>query len=92
MSFNSRISQRRRGLSPEVTPISEIGRRKIILPTQKSALRRTLYDFSSSYSSPIPITFNMTSSGSGSGTRDSSSYQPYASSIIGSIYSHQIPI
>jgi hypothetical protein len=34
----------------------------------------------------------MTSSGGGSGTRGSSSSQPSTSSVIGSIYSHQIPI
>jgi hypothetical protein len=34
----------------------------------------------------------MTSAGSGSGTRGASSSQPSASSVIGSIYSHQIPI
>jgi hypothetical protein len=92
MSFNSRISQIRRGLCPEVTPISGIGMRKIISSTQQSALRRTLSDSSSSSSSPIPITFNMTSLGSGSGTRGSSSSQPSASSVIGNIYSHQVPI
>jgi hypothetical protein len=92
MSSNSRISRRRRGLSPEVTPISEIGRRKFVLQTQQSALRRTLSYSSSSSSSPIPITFNMMSSSSGSGTRGSSSSQPSTSSLIGSIYSHQIPI
>jgi hypothetical protein len=46
----------------------------------------------SSSSSPIPITFNMMSSGSGSGIGGSSSLQPSASSVIGSIYSHQVPI
>jgi hypothetical protein len=79
-------------LSPEVTPIFDIGRRNIVLQTQQSALRQALSDFSSSSSSPIPITFNMTSLGSGSGTGGSSSSQPFASSVIGSIYSHQIPI
>jgi hypothetical protein len=34
----------------------------------------------------------MTSAGSGSGTRGASSSQPSASSVIGSIYSHQVPI
>jgi hypothetical protein len=92
MSSNPRISRRRRGLSPEATPIFEIGRRKIVLSTQESALRRTLSDSASSPSSPIPITFNMTSAGSGSGTGGASSSQPSASSVIGSIYSHQVPI
>jgi hypothetical protein len=92
MSSNPHISQRRRGLSPEATPIFEIGRRKIVLSTQQSALRRTLSDSANSYLSPIPITFNMTFAGSGSGTGGPSSSQPSASSIIGSIYSHQVPI
>jgi hypothetical protein len=92
MSSNPHISQRRRGLSLEATPIFEIGRRKIILSTQESSLRGTLSNSSSSPLSPIPITFNMTSAGSSSGTRGDSSSQPSASLVIGSIYSHQIPI
>jgi hypothetical protein len=92
MSSNPRISRRRRGLSPETTPIFEIRRRKIILSTQESALRRTFSDSASSPSSPIPITFNMTSTGSGSGTGGASSSQPFASSVIGIIYNHQVPV
>jgi hypothetical protein len=92
ISSNPRTSRRRRGLSPEATPIFEIGRRKVILLTQESALRRTLSYFDSSHLSPIPITFNMTYAGSGSGVEGASSSQPSASSVIGSIYSHQIPI
>jgi hypothetical protein len=79
-------------LSPEATPIFEIGRRKVVLSNQESALRHTLSDSASSPLSPIPITFNMTYEGSGSGTRGASSSQPSASSVIGSIYSHQVPI
>jgi hypothetical protein len=90
MSSNPHISRRRRGLSLEATPIFEIGRRKIVLSTQESVLKRILYDSSSSPSSPIPITFNKTSAGSGSGTGGASSSQPSASSVIGSIYSHQV--
>jgi hypothetical protein len=59
---------------------------------QQSALGKTLSDSTSSPLSPTTITFNMTSAGSGSGTRGASSSQPFASSIIGSIYSHQVPI
>jgi hypothetical protein len=92
MSSNPLISRRRRGLSPKATPIFKIGRRKIDLSTQQSALRKTLYDSNNSYLSPIPIPFNMTFVSSGSGTGGPSSSQPYASSIIGSIYSHQVPI
>jgi hypothetical protein len=40
----------------------------------------------------IPITFKMTSFGSSSGTGQSSSSQSSSSSIIGSIFSHQIPV
>jgi hypothetical protein len=92
MSSNPRISRRRRGLSPEATPIFERGRRKIVLSTQEITLRITLSDFASSPLSPIPITFNMTSVGSGSGTGGASSPQPSASLVIGSIYNHQFPI
>jgi hypothetical protein len=48
MSLDSRVSRRRRGLSPEINPIVEIGRRNVVLSTQQSALRRTLSDSSSS--------------------------------------------
>jgi hypothetical protein len=92
MSSNPHISRRRRGLSPEATPIIEIGRRKAILSTQESTLRRTLSDSSSSPFSPLPITFKMTSAGGASGVGGASSSQPSASSVIGSLYSHQVPI
>jgi hypothetical protein len=92
MSSNPYISRRRRGLSLEATLIFEIGRRKVVLSTQESSLRRTLSDSASSPSSPIPITFNMTYVGSGSENGGASSSQPSSSSVIGSIYSHQIPV
>jgi hypothetical protein len=92
MSSNPHISRRRRGLSPEATPIIEIGRRKAILSTQESTLRRTLSDSSSSPFSPLPITFKMASAGGASGAGGASSSQPSASSVIGSLYSHQVPI
>jgi hypothetical protein len=92
MSSNPCISRRRRGLSPEATPIIEIGRRKAIFSTQESTLRRTLSDSSSSPFSPLPITFKMTSAGGASGVGGASSSQPSASSVIGSLYSHQVPI
>jgi hypothetical protein len=79
-------------LSPEATPIFEIERRKIVLSTKEISLRQTLSNYASSPLSPIPITFNMTSLGSGSGTGGASSSKHFASSIIGSIYSHQVPI
>jgi hypothetical protein len=47
MSLDPRVSRRRRGLSPEINPIAEIGRRNVVLSTQQSALRRTLSDSSS---------------------------------------------
>ena len=79
-------------MSPEATPIFEIVRRKIVLSTQQISLRKTLSNYANSYLSPIPITFNMTYVGSGSGTRDPSLLQPSTSLVIGSIYSHQVPI
>jgi hypothetical protein len=92
MSLDPRISRRRRGLSPEINPIAEIRRKKIVLSAQQSTLRRTLSDSSSSSFSPLPIVQKMTSSGGSSGTRGASSSQPSASSMIGSLYSHQVPI
>jgi hypothetical protein len=92
MSSNPHISRRRRGFSLEATPIFEIERRKIGLSTQESALRINLSYYANSPSSPISITFNIKSAGSGSGTGGASSSQPSASSVIGSIYSHKVPI
>jgi hypothetical protein len=63
-----------------------------VLSKQESALRHTLSDSASSPLSPIPITFNMTSVGGASGTGGASSSQLSASSVIGSIYIHQVPI
>jgi hypothetical protein len=92
MSLNPRISRRRRGLSPEITPITEIGRRNVILSTQQGTLRRTLSDLASSSFSPLPIIYKMASVGGSGGTGGASSSQPSASSVIGSLYSHQIPV
>jgi hypothetical protein len=92
MSLDTHISRRRRGLSPEINPIAEIGRRNVVLSTQQSALRRTLSDSSSSSFSPLPIIHKMASSGGSGGTRGASSSQSLASSVIGSLYSHQVPV
>ena len=40
MSLDSRVSRRRRGLSPEINPIAEIGRRNVVLSIQQSAPRK----------------------------------------------------
>jgi hypothetical protein len=53
MSSNSRASLRTRGLSPEVYPIYEIGRRKVVIQIQQTNLRCTLSD---SASSIVPMT------------------------------------
>jgi hypothetical protein len=92
ISPNPHIYRRIGGLSPEATPIIEIGRMKAIFLTQENTLRRTLYDSSSSPFSPLPITFKMVSTGGASGDGGASSSQPLASSVIGSLYSHQVPI
>jgi hypothetical protein len=92
MSLDPRVSRRRRGLSPEINPIAEIGRRNVVLSTQQSALRRTLSDSSSSSFSPLPIIHKMASSGGSGGTGSASSSQSSASSVIGSLYSHHIPV
>jgi hypothetical protein len=92
MSLDLHVSRRRRGLSPEFNPIAEIGRRNVVLSTQQSALRRTLYDSSSSSFSPLPIIHKMASSGSSGDTGSASSSQYLASSVIGSLYSHHIHV
>jgi hypothetical protein len=68
MSLDPRVSRRRRGLSPEINPIAEIGRRNIVLSTQQSVLRRNLSDSSSSSFSPLSIIHKMASSGGSGGT------------------------
>jgi hypothetical protein len=90
MSLDSHVSRRRRGLSPEINPIAEIGRRKVVLSTQQSALRRTLSDSSGMFFSPSLIIHNMVSSGGSGGTGSASSSQSSALSVIGNLYSHHI--
>jgi hypothetical protein len=90
MSLDSRVSRRRRGLSPEVNTIVEIGRRNVLLSTQQSSLRRTLSDSSSSSFSPSPIIHKMASSAGSGGTGSASSSQYSTLSMIGSLYSHHI--
>jgi hypothetical protein len=92
MSLETHVSRIRRGLLPEINPIAEIGRSNVVLSTQRSALRRTLFDSSGSSFSTLPIIHNMKSSGDSSGTGGSYSSQYSASSVIGSLYSHQFPV
>jgi hypothetical protein len=92
MSLDSRASRRRRGLSPEINPIAEIGIRNVVLSAQQSALRITLFDSSSSSLFPSSIIHKMESSGGSGGTGSDSSSQDSSSSVIGSLYSHHIPI
>jgi hypothetical protein len=92
MSLDSHTSRRRRGVSPEINPIAEIGRRNIALSAQKITLRRTLYDSSSSSFFPSSIIHMMTSSGGSCGTGSAPSSQYSLSSLIGSLYSHHIPV
>ena len=91
MSLDSHASRRRRGLSPKINPIVEIGRRNV-LSTQQSALRRTLSNSSNSFFFPSPITHRMTSIGGFSGIGSASSSQYSSSSMIGILYSHHIPV
>jgi hypothetical protein len=92
MSLDSHASRRRRGLSLEINPIVEIGRRNIVLSTQQSSLRRTLSDSSSSSFFPSSIIHKMASSGGFGGTGGASSSQDSSSLVIGSLYSHHIPV
>lgn len=90
MSLNSCISRRRRGLSLEITPIAEIGRRNVVLSTLQGTLRRTLSDSASSSFSPSPIIYKMAFVGGFGGTGGASSSQPSALSVIGSLYSDKV--
>ena len=63
-----------------------------MLSTQHSTPRRTLSDSSSSSFSPLPIIHKMTSSGGSGGTRSASSSQSSLSLVIGSLYSHHVPV
>ena len=92
MSLNLHVSRRRRGLSPEINPIAKIGRRNVVLSTQQSALRRTLSDSSSLSFFPSSIIHKMASSGGSGGIGGTYSSQPSTSSMIGSLYSHQVPV
>jgi hypothetical protein len=92
MSLDSCASRRRRDLSLEINPIVEIGRRNVVLTSQQSDLRRTLSDSSSLSFFPSPIIHRMASSGGSGGTGSASSSQYSSSSVIGSLYSHHIPI
>jgi hypothetical protein len=92
MSLDSRASRRRKGLSPEIHPIVEIGRRNIVLSIQQGALRRTLSDSSNSYFFPSSLIHKMSSIGGFGGTGSASSSQYSSSSVIGSLYNHHIPV
>jgi hypothetical protein len=92
MSLDPHISRRRSGLSSEINSISKIGRRNVVLSSQQSALRRTLSYSSKSSFSPLPIIHRMESSGGYGGNGGVFSSQPSTSLVIGSLYSHQVPI
>jgi hypothetical protein len=92
MSLDSRASRRRRGLSPEINPITEIGRINVVFSTQQSDLRMTLSYSSSAYYFPSSIIHKMASSGGPSGTGSAPYSQSSSSSVIGSLYSHHIPV
>jgi hypothetical protein len=92
MYLYPRASRRRRGLSPAINPIAEIGRRNVVLYCQQSALRRTLSDSSSSSIFSLSIIYKMTSSGGSGGTRSDPSFQYSLSSVIVIFYSHHIPV
>jgi hypothetical protein len=92
MSLDSRASRRRRGLSLEINPIDEIGRRNVVLSAQKSSLRRNLSDSFNSSFFPSSIIHNMASSGGSGGTGSAPSSQYSSSSVIGILYSHHVPV
>jgi hypothetical protein len=90
--INPSISRIRIGLSHDINPIAKIGRRNIIFSTQQSTLRRTLSYSTSSSFSPLPIIHKMESSGGYGVIGGSYSYKPSSSSVIGILYSHQVPV
>jgi hypothetical protein len=92
MFLNPHISRRRRGLSPEINPIAEIGRGNIVFSVQQSTLRRTLSDSASSTLSHLHVIHKMASSGGFGGTGGASSSQTSSSSMIGSLYSHKFHV
>jgi hypothetical protein len=92
MSLDPHVSRIRIALSPKINPIVEIGRRNVVLSTQKSDLRRALFDSSNFSFSPLSIIHKMASSGGSGGTRSAPSSQSSASSMIGNLYSHQVPV
>jgi hypothetical protein len=92
MSLDSHASRRRRVLSPEINPIAEIGRRNMVLSVQQSALRRTLSDSPKSSFFPSYIIHKMAFSGGSGGTGSAPSSQYSSSLVIGSLYSHHIPV
>jgi hypothetical protein len=92
MSLDSRASIRRRGLSPKINPIVEIGRRNIVLYAQQSDLRRIFSDSSNSSFFYSPIIHRMTSSGGSGGTGSAPSSQYSPSSVISSLSNHHIPV
>jgi hypothetical protein len=92
MSSDPHFSRRRRGLSLEINPIAEIGRRSVVLSVQKGTLRRMFSDSTISSLSPLPIIHKMTSSGGSGGTGGASSSHNSTSSVIGILYSHQVPV
>ena len=92
MSLDSHASRRRRDFSPEINPISKIGRRNVVLSAQQSALRRNLSDSFSSSFFLSSIIHKMASSGGSGGTGSAPYSQCSSSPVIGSFYSHHIPV
>jgi hypothetical protein len=74
------------------TPPSKCGRCVQQLSTQQSSLRRTMSNSSSSSFFPSSIIHKMASSGGSGGTGSSSSSHYSSLWLIGSLYSHHIPI
>ena len=62
------------------------------MSTQQVTPRRNFSDSGSSPFSPIPIIYNMASAGGSGDTIGASLSQPSASSVIGSLYIHRVPV
>jgi hypothetical protein len=62
------------------------------MSTQQGTLRRIFFDLASSPFSPSPIIYKMAFAGGSGGTGGASSSQRSASSVIGSLYIHQVHV
>jgi hypothetical protein len=83
MSYKSHSSRRTRGLSPKYNPLSEVGRRKVVLENLQPKHRRSLSDSSKFINTFYSYNFQDDIFWYFSSTSSSTSSQASSSSIIG---------